>query len=159
MRLSGGFVLAGPKAVSFYDVQERQSVEVPAEDVEPIRYLRRTTTGRQQTRYALRARRAGRYLTKFVGQADWEAWWGSSAILRAVEPSDRLPIVQEAEQLEKAFAAAITSSQRIDSTDLERDRAVQSPLIKLPLVQQLRTAAVSPGELGGGFQERRTRGA
>jgi len=63
-------------SVSFYDVKTRQSVEVPESDVSKTKYERQTKDGKTQVRYALRGKYDGRNLTKFVGQADWDAFSG-----------------------------------------------------------------------------------
>lgn len=60
-------------SVSFYDVKTRQSVEVPESDVTKTKYERTTKEGKVQVRFALRGKYEGRNLTKFVGQADWDA--------------------------------------------------------------------------------------
>ncbi len=61
-------------SVSFYDVKSRQSVSVPESDVSKTKYERTTKAGKVQVRYALRGKYEGRNLTKFVGQADWDAF-------------------------------------------------------------------------------------
>ncbi len=61
-------------SVSFYDVKTRQKVDVPESDVKKTKYERTTKAGKVQVRYALRGSYQGRNLTKFVGQADWEAF-------------------------------------------------------------------------------------
>jgi hypothetical protein len=63
-------------SVSFYDVKTRQSVDVPESDVSKTKYERTTKEGKVQVRYALRGKYEGRNLTKFVGQADWDAFEG-----------------------------------------------------------------------------------
>jgi hypothetical protein len=63
-------------SVSFYDVKTRQKVDVPESDVKKTKYERTTKAGKVQVRYALRGSYQGRNLTKFVGQADWEAFDG-----------------------------------------------------------------------------------
>jgi hypothetical protein len=63
-------------SVSFYDVKTRQKVDVPESDVKKTKYERTTKAGKVQVRYALRGSYEGRNLTKFVGQADWEAFEG-----------------------------------------------------------------------------------
>jgi hypothetical protein len=60
-------------AISFYDVKTRQSVQVNESDVTKTKYERTTKEGKTQVRYALRGKYDGRNLTKFVGQADWDA--------------------------------------------------------------------------------------
>lgn len=60
-------------SVSFYDVKTRQSVDVPESAVTKTKYERTTAAGKTQVRYALRGKYDGRNLTKFVGQADWDA--------------------------------------------------------------------------------------
>lgn len=60
-------------AISFYDVKTRQKVEVPESAVTKTKYERTTKEGKVQVRYALRGKYDGRNLTKFVGQADWDA--------------------------------------------------------------------------------------
>ncbi len=60
-------------SVKFYDVKTRQSVEVGEGDVTKTKYERTTKEGKVQVRYALRGKYDGRNLTKFVGQADWDA--------------------------------------------------------------------------------------
>ena len=60
-------------SVSFYDVKTRQSVQVEDGDVTKTKYERTTASGKVQVRYALRGKYEGRNLTKFVGQADWDA--------------------------------------------------------------------------------------
>ena len=63
-------------SVSFYHVETRQSVSVPESDVSKTKYERTTKDGKVQVRYALRGKYDGRNLTKFVGQADWQAFTG-----------------------------------------------------------------------------------
>jgi len=63
-------------SVSFYDVKTRQQVSVPESDVSKTKYERTTSAGKTQVRYALRGKYDGRNLTKFVGQADWDAFEG-----------------------------------------------------------------------------------
>jgi hypothetical protein len=63
-------------SVSFYDVKTRQKVDVPESDVSKTKYERTTKDGKVQVRYALRGKYQGRNLTKFVGQADWDAFEG-----------------------------------------------------------------------------------
>ncbi|HUD11400.1 MAG TPA: hypothetical protein VMS08_03245 [Candidatus Saccharimonadia bacterium] len=63
-------------SVSFYDVKTRQKVDVPESDVSKTKYERTTKEGKVQVRYALRGKFEGRNLTKFVGQADWDAFEG-----------------------------------------------------------------------------------
>jgi hypothetical protein len=65
--------VAPPGGVTFYDVKTRKSVQVPESDVTKTKYERTTSAGKIQVRYALRGNYEGRNLTKFVGQADWEA--------------------------------------------------------------------------------------
>lgn len=60
-------------SVTFYDVKSRQKVEVNESDVSKTKYERTTKDGKVQVRYALRGKYDGRNLTKFVGQADWDA--------------------------------------------------------------------------------------
>ena len=60
-------------AISFYDVKTRQSVQVDEGNVTKTKYERTTKEGKVQVRYALRGKYDGRNLTKFVGQADWDA--------------------------------------------------------------------------------------
>jgi len=60
-------------SISFYDVKTRQSVEVTEADISKTKYERTTAAGKVQVRYALRGKYDGRNLTKFVGQADWDA--------------------------------------------------------------------------------------
>ncbi len=61
-------------SVTFYDVKIRQSVELPESSVTKTKYERTTKEGKTQIRYALRGKTDdGRNLTKFVGQADWDA--------------------------------------------------------------------------------------
>lgn len=63
-------------SVKFYDVKTRQSVEVAEANVTKTKYERTTKEGKVQVRYALRGTYEGRNLTKFVGQADWDAFDG-----------------------------------------------------------------------------------
>ncbi len=63
-------------SVSFYDVKSRQKVDVAESDVSKTKYERTTAAGKVQVRYALRGKYDGRNLTKFVGQADWDAFDG-----------------------------------------------------------------------------------
>jgi hypothetical protein len=63
-------------SVSFYDVKTRQKVDVNESDVTKTKYERTTKEGKVQVRYALRGKYEGRNLTKFVGQADWDAFDG-----------------------------------------------------------------------------------
>jgi hypothetical protein len=62
-----------PITVTFYDVKTRQSVQVRQSEITKTKYERTTKAGKRQVRYALRGKYQGRNLTKFVGQADWEA--------------------------------------------------------------------------------------
>lgn len=64
-------------SVKFYDVKTRQSVEVAEANVTKTKYERTTKEGKVQVRYALRGKYEGRNLTKFVGQADWDAFAGT----------------------------------------------------------------------------------
>ena len=64
-------------SVTFYDVKTRQKVDVPESDVKKTKYERTTKAGKTQVRYALRGTYEGRNLTKFVGQADWDAFSGA----------------------------------------------------------------------------------
>ena len=66
------------ESVSFYDVKERCSVQVPRDQVTKTLYSRRTRANREQIRYALRGRYKGRNLTKFIGEADYQAFIESS---------------------------------------------------------------------------------
>lgn len=66
-------------SVTFYDVKTRQKVDVPESDVTKTKYERTTKAGKPQVRYALRGSYQGRNLTKFVGQADWEAFTGAES--------------------------------------------------------------------------------
>ncbi|MDB5178741.1 MAG: hypothetical protein JWN01_684 [Patescibacteria group bacterium] len=63
-------------SISFYDVKTRQKVDVSESDVSKTKYERTTKEGKVQVRYALRGVYEGRNLTKFVGQADWDAFNG-----------------------------------------------------------------------------------
>ncbi|HSX02474.1 MAG TPA: hypothetical protein VLI05_04140 [Candidatus Saccharimonadia bacterium] len=63
-------------SVSFYDVKTRQKVDVAESDVTKTKYERTTKDGKVQVRYALRGKFEGRNLTKFVGEADWNAFSG-----------------------------------------------------------------------------------
>lgn len=58
--------------IQFYDVKNRQKVDVDSSEVKKTTYSRQTADGRTQVRYALRARVNGVSLTKFVSQVDWE---------------------------------------------------------------------------------------
>ena len=58
--------------ISFYDVKERQKVDVSEGNVKKTKYERKLKDGSTQTRYALRADHAGRKLTKFCSKADWD---------------------------------------------------------------------------------------
>jgi hypothetical protein len=59
--------------ITFFDVYTRRSVKVPLKDVVRTKYERTASAGRTQARYALRGKFEGRNLTKFVGQAAFEA--------------------------------------------------------------------------------------
>ncbi len=56
--------------IKFYDVKSRQSVMLDESAVKKTKYTRKTTKG-TQVRYALRGSYQGRFLTKFVSEADW----------------------------------------------------------------------------------------
>lgn len=58
--------------VQFYDVKNRTKVSVPMSVVKKTMYKRTTAEGKEQVRYALRAKHNGVSLTKFVSQVDWE---------------------------------------------------------------------------------------
>jgi len=60
-------------SVTFYDVKTRAKVEVQDADISRTKYERTTAAGKVQVRYALRGKFDGRNLTKFVGEADWNA--------------------------------------------------------------------------------------
>lgn len=59
-------------SVKFYDVKERETVEVSEQDISKTKYERRLKDGSTQTRYAFRAKRNGRNLTKFCSKSDWD---------------------------------------------------------------------------------------
>lgn len=58
--------------VQFYDVKNRKKVDVDVSDVKKTMYKRQTADGKEQVRYALRAKLNGVSLTKFVSQVDWD---------------------------------------------------------------------------------------
>lgn len=58
--------------VQFYDVKNRKKVDVSGSDVKKTMYKRRTADGKEQVRYAFRAKVGGVSLTKFVSQSDWQ---------------------------------------------------------------------------------------
>lgn len=57
--------------VQFYDVKNRQKVDVPVASVKRVKYERTTKNGKHQVRYAVKAEYEGRKLTKFVSQDLW----------------------------------------------------------------------------------------
>ena len=59
-------------AVKFYDVKERETIEVAETDVRKTKYERKLKDGSTQIRYAFRAQRNGRNLTKFCSKSDWD---------------------------------------------------------------------------------------
>lgn len=60
-------------AVMFYDVKNREKVEVPEGNVKKTTYERQLKNGGTQVRYALRGTLAdGRKVTKFVSKEDWD---------------------------------------------------------------------------------------
>ena len=60
-------------SVTFYDVKEREKVQVNEEDIRKTKYERSLKDGSTQTRYAFRANYKGRKLTKFCSKADWDS--------------------------------------------------------------------------------------
>ena len=60
-------------AIKFYDVKERESVEVDESNITKTKYERRLKDGSTQIRYAFRAQRNGRNLTKFCSKSDWDS--------------------------------------------------------------------------------------
>lgn len=59
--------------IKFYDVKERESVDVDESDITKTKYERKLKNGTTQIRYALRAKRNGRNLTKFCSKGDWDS--------------------------------------------------------------------------------------
>jgi len=61
-------------AVMFYDVKNREKVDVPEDKIKKTTYERQLKNGGTQVRYALRGELAdGRNVTKFVSKDDWDA--------------------------------------------------------------------------------------
>ena len=60
-------------AIEFYDVKQRDKVQIPESEVRKTTYERQGKDGQTQVRYALRATNQGTNLTKFVSKADWDA--------------------------------------------------------------------------------------
>ncbi len=61
-------------AIEFYSVKHRKKIPVPETNVKKTTYTRTTKAGKTQIRYAVTAEYDGSKLTKFVSQADWEAF-------------------------------------------------------------------------------------
>lgn len=60
--------------VKFYDVKNREKVDVPETDIKKKVYTRTTKTGKVIKRYALRGTLPdGRKVTKFVSKEDYDA--------------------------------------------------------------------------------------
>ena len=59
-------------AITFYDVKEREKVQISESDVKKTKYERKLKDGSKQVRYALRAIYKGRNLTKFCSKIDWD---------------------------------------------------------------------------------------
>jgi hypothetical protein len=60
-------------AIEFYDVKQRQKVQISESEVRKTTYEREGKGGKPNVRYALRATNQGTNLTKFVSKADWDA--------------------------------------------------------------------------------------
>ncbi len=58
--------------IEFYDVKERKKVLVDQKDITKTKYERKLANGSTQVRYAFRAKRAGRSLTKFCSKVEWD---------------------------------------------------------------------------------------
>jgi len=59
-------------SITFYDVKEREKVDIEEGDVKKTKFERRLKDGSTQVRYALRAVYKGRNLTKFCSKTDWD---------------------------------------------------------------------------------------
>jgi len=59
--------------VQFFNLKTRSHVEIPDENVEKTRMVRKTKSGDDQTRYALTALLDGSRLYKFVNEATFTA--------------------------------------------------------------------------------------
>ena len=59
-------------AIEFYDVKEREKVQVEEKDITKTQYKRTLKDGSVQIRYAFRAKVKGRQLTKFCSKTDWD---------------------------------------------------------------------------------------
>ena len=60
-------------AIEFYDVKQREKVQIDEGQVKKTKYEREGKDGKTNVRYALRAENEGTKLTKFVSQSDWDA--------------------------------------------------------------------------------------
>lgn len=60
-------------AITFYDVKEREKVQIDEKNIIKTKYERKLKDGSTQIRYAFRAKtKDGRNLTKFCSKADWD---------------------------------------------------------------------------------------
>ena len=60
-------------SIEFYNVKKRKKVKIDEKSVQKIKYLRKTTKGEEQVRYAVKAVDDDKTnLTKFLSKADWE---------------------------------------------------------------------------------------
>jgi hypothetical protein len=60
-------------AIEFYDVKQREKVQIDEGQVKKTKYEREGKDGKTNVRYALRAENQGTKLTKFVSESDWKA--------------------------------------------------------------------------------------
>jgi hypothetical protein len=68
-KLNGGKYMA----VTFFDVKEREKVDIQDNEICKTKYERKLKDGRVQVRYAFRAKtKDGRSLTKFCTKSDWD---------------------------------------------------------------------------------------
>jgi hypothetical protein len=57
----------------FYDVKNREKINIEECDIKKTKYKRKLKDGRFQIRYAFRAKtKDGRQLTKFCSKVDWD---------------------------------------------------------------------------------------
>ena len=60
--------------MQFYDVKNKEKVEIPESDLSKKKFNITTKTGKQMVRYAFVGKTSdGRNLTKFASEADWMA--------------------------------------------------------------------------------------
>jgi hypothetical protein len=60
--------------MQFYDVKNKEKVEIPDSDISKKKFNITTKTGKEMVRFAFVGKTSdGRSLTKFASQADWDA--------------------------------------------------------------------------------------